>query len=63
MKVTRFDTARDLIIVPGRVWSPRGDAMAELRLVLDTGAAETIIVPELLDELGYSAREHGDQIA
>ncbi|MCI0637012.1 MAG: retropepsin-like domain-containing protein [Actinobacteria bacterium] len=62
MKVTKFDSKRDLIIVPGRVWNPRGRQLP-LRLVLDTGAAETIIVPEVLDELGYSAREHGDQIA
>jgi hypothetical protein len=60
VKVTRFDTARDLIIVPGRVWNPNSNDPLDLRLVLDTGAAETIVVPELLDELGYSAREHGD---
>jgi predicted aspartyl protease len=29
--------------------------------VLDTGAVETIIIPEILDELGYSARQ-GDAI-
>jgi len=61
VKVTKFDKRRDLIIVPGRVWGPHGPALP-LRLVLDTGAAETIIVPEALDELGYSARAHGDQI-
>ena len=62
MKITRFDPARDLIIIPGRVRSPRGDEL-DLRLVLDTGAGETIIMPEILDDLGYSAREHGEQIA
>ena len=56
MKVTRFDRARDLIIVRGRVWGPHG-LPAPLRLVVDTGAAETIIVPEILDELGYSPRQ------
>lgn len=56
MKVTRFDRARDLIFVSGRVWGPHGPP-APLRLVLDTGAAETIIVPEVLDELGYSPRQ------
>jgi predicted aspartyl protease len=25
-------------------------------MVLDTGSAETVIIPEVLDELGYSAR-------
>jgi predicted aspartyl protease len=53
VKVTRFDRARDLIFVGGRVWGPHGPP-ALLRLVLDTGAAETIIVPAFLDELGYS---------
>ena len=52
----------DLIIVPGRVWNAHG-TLKPLRLVLDTGAAESIIVPEILDELDYSAREHGEQIA
>ena len=28
-----------------------------VRLVLDTGVAETIIVPHVLDELGYSPRQ------
>lgn len=54
MKVTRFDADRDLIIVTGRVWGPHGRQWRPLRLVLDTGAAETIILPEVLDELGYS---------
>jgi len=34
------------------VWGAYGPP-APLRLVLDTGAAETIIVPAVLDELGY----------
>lgn len=57
MKVTRFDPTRDLIIVEGRVWGPQQRQRRPLRLVLDTGAAETIIVPEVLDELGYSPRD------
>lgn len=56
MKVTRFDRTRDLIFVNGQVWGHRGSP-APLRLVLDTGAAETIIAPDILDELGYSPRE------
>ena len=43
-------------MVGGRVWGTYGRP-APLRLVVDTGAAETIIVPEVLDELGYSARQ------
>ena len=33
---------------------PRG---RPLRLAVDTGAAETIIVPDVLDELGYNPRQ------
>jgi hypothetical protein len=55
VKVTRFDTGADLIIVPGRIWGPRGEGPL-LSMVLDTGSAETVIAPEVLDELGYSAR-------
>ncbi len=57
MKATRFDPGLDLIIVGGRVWSPSQRQRRPLRLVLDTGAAETIIVPEVLDELGYNPRQ------
>ncbi len=56
MKVTSFNPDRDLIIVGGRVWGRHGEP-APLRLVLDTGAAETIIVPHVLDELGYNASQ------
>jgi predicted aspartyl protease len=56
VKATRFDRTRDLIFVSGRVWGAHGSP-APLRLVLDTGAAETIIVPEVLDELGYNPRQ------
>jgi predicted aspartyl protease len=62
VKVTRFDTRRDLIFVPGFVWSAHGEP-TPLRFVVDTGAAMTIVVPDVLDELGYSAREHGEQVA
>lgn len=56
MKVTSFDPAGDLIIVGGHVWSPDGRRGQALSLVLDTGAAESIVTPDVLDELGYSAR-------
>ena len=61
MKVTRFDPARDLIIVKGYVRGPRKGPERPIRLVLDTGAAETIIIPEVLDELGYNPL-HGEAI-
>lgn len=60
MKVTDFDPSSDLIIVPGRIWGPRGEG-PRLNFVLDTGSAETVVIPEVLDELGYNPRE-GDQI-
>ncbi|HWO23155.1 MAG TPA: retropepsin-like aspartic protease [Kofleriaceae bacterium] len=44
-------------MVEGRIWGPRGDVKRRIRLVLDTGAAETIVVPEILDELGYNPRQ------
>ena len=62
MTVTIFDPEGDLIIVHARLWSAQGQER-ELRLVVDTGAGPTIIALELLDELGYSARQHGEQVA
>ena len=55
MKVTRFDPTADLIIVPARAWGPLGES-PRLNMVVDTGAAETVLIPDVLDELGYSAR-------
>jgi hypothetical protein len=58
VKVTRFNPDDDLIIIDGRIWAPRSKLWRPIRLVLDTGAAETIVLPEVLDELGYI---HGTQ--
>ena len=55
MKVIRFDPDAPLITVPVRIQGPLGSAT--LRLALDTGSEQTLIVPEVLDELGYSPRE------
>jgi predicted aspartyl protease len=55
LKVTRFDPKASLIFVPGMVWGRHGQR--RLRLVVDTGSAETIIAPDVLDELGYDARQ------
>jgi hypothetical protein len=52
VKVRRFDPASDLIIVKARVFGPRG--RRPLSLALDTAASETHIVPEVIDDLGYS---------
>jgi predicted aspartyl protease len=55
VKVTPFDPSKDLILVRARAEGPRAEV--ELRLVLDTGASQTILVPEVRDELGYEARQ------
>jgi predicted aspartyl protease len=57
LTVTRFRTRDDLIFVGGRIWGPRKPNGRPVRLVVDTGAAETIIRPEILDELGYNPRD------
>lgn len=51
MKITRFPARRDLIIVPARIVGRSGSEM--VRLVFDTGAAETLIKPSVLHRLGY----------
>lgn len=52
---TSFDPDDELIVVEGRMAGPRGSSGG--RLVLDTGAAMTTITPELVELLGYSARD------
>jgi predicted aspartyl protease len=49
-----------LIIVWGTLEGPLGER--DVKLILDTGAAMTLILPEVLDELGYSARD-GENIS
>jgi predicted aspartyl protease len=58
--VTLFDRDLDLIIVGATLWGPSGER-AELKLALDTGSSETLLMPEVTDALGYSARQ-GDQL-
>ena len=58
MKTTPFDATQNLVIVEARVVGPRGDARVDL--VLDTGASRTILVPDVVDRLGYRVRDsHG----
>ena len=61
MKESRFDPAGDLMIVHARLWGPRGGAPYLLRLAIDTGATHSLVLPEIIDELGYSPRD-GDAI-
>jgi predicted aspartyl protease len=57
VKVTRFDPAGSLIIVRG--WATGPTRQTDVRLAIDTAAAETILTPEVIDRLGYSPR-HGE---
>ena len=59
MKVTRFDPRDDLIVVTARVWGPQRHK--QVSLAVDTAATETLITPDVLDDLGYSARQ-GEKI-
>ena len=52
---TRFDPDAELIVVNATIRGPRGSAV--VRLAIDTGSAATVIVPDVLDEIGYSARD------
>jgi predicted aspartyl protease len=52
---TPFDPESDLIVVNATISGPRGRIPA--RLALDTGSAATVVIPDLLDEIGYSARD------
>jgi hypothetical protein len=52
---TRFATDGELLIVRGRVTGPLGTTIG--RFVLDTGAAFATLTPELVDLVGYGARD------
>ncbi len=55
-----FDYDDDLILIEVKLRGPRGTVRP--RLVLDTGAAVTTLLPEIVDEVGYSARD-GNKIS
>jgi predicted aspartyl protease len=59
VKVTRFDRSADLIVVTARLWGR--DESTPLALAIDTGSSETVITPDIVDGLGYSARD-GDNL-
>src|SRR3954464_6202691 len=52
---TPFVAHGELLLVEALVTGPRAAVTA--RLVFDTGAVYTTIVPELADSIGYSARD------
>ena len=53
--VTQFDACQDLVYIEGTIAS--ATKQLEVRLVLDTGASRTLIVPDVIEKLGYSARD------
>ena len=52
MTARLFDPADDLMFVKARIHGPRGTR--PLTLAFDTAASHTHIVPEVIDDLGYS---------
>ena len=50
-----FARERELIIVDAKISGPA--AATKARLVLDTGAAATTLVPELIERIGYNQRD------
>lgn len=52
---TAFNAAGQLVVVEGNVAGPRGDM--PVRLVVDTGSSETLLLPDVIDHLGYSPRD------
>src|SRR6185436_12150348 len=52
---TDFDPSAKMIIVRAVLWGPDGEA--PLSLVLDTGSWQTLIVPDIMDDLGFNPRD------
>jgi predicted aspartyl protease len=55
MKETPFDVSLNVIVVEAQVWGKLGDA--PLKLLLDTGSSHTVILPDVMDELGFNPRD------
>ena len=56
MKTTRFERVRGLLVVEGWILTP-GKNSHRLRLAVDTGAGMTLILPEILNAVGFSVRQ------
>jgi predicted aspartyl protease len=50
-----FDSSNKMIVIEAAVWGPGGKA--PLTLVLDTGSWQTLIVPDVMDDLGFNPRD------
>lgn len=56
MKLARpFKFLGELIVIEARLRGPRSESVRNL--VLDTGATATTLIPSVIDDLGYSARD------
>jgi len=55
MKTTLFTPLRDLIVIEAEVWGPWKPR--KLDLALDTASAHTVILPEIMDQLGFNPRD------
>ena len=55
MKITVFDTSRDLIIVESMIWG-RGQS-GTLSLAIDTASEATVVAPYVVEDIGYSPRD------
>jgi len=53
-----FERFRGMIVVWAWMRGPRGER--DVRLALDTAAVKTLILPDVLDDIGYSARDGED---
>src|SRR5262249_24487915 len=53
-RITRFNVKKSVIYVTGTVAGTSGEA--PIRLVFDTGASPTLIVPRVIEQIGYSPR-------
>lgn len=54
----KYTTLSGLILLPINLWGPIGET--EAMVVLDTGATQTIIIPDVTDSVGYGARDGHD---
>jgi hypothetical protein len=52
MITSGFDRFRGMIVVWAWLRGPRGER--DVRLALDTGAVKTLILPDVLDDIGYN---------
>jgi predicted aspartyl protease len=43
--------------VDARIWGPGGRGRTPLSLAIDTGSSETVVAPDIVDDLGYSPRD------